>query len=141
MNERNRPQASSTDRERLDAALMQIVEAATVYDQAIASYNEHLENHRDRRDLHDLTRRQPVADMERFQSAIDGNREAIEAILSAMFDQSQLDSSVRCHPRVYPIHLEAVEHLEIARDQLVRALEGALRCLHRVNGDSTQQLS
>ena len=127
MDERHETQPSSTDHERFELALAQIVEDAHLYDEAVASYNVHLENHRERRDLHDLPVRQPVTEDETFQEGIDGDREALERVLSALLDRVHLDSALRRHPRVFPIHLEAVEHLDIARDRLVRAIEDALR--------------
>lgn len=129
MDEHHGTQTTPTDRELLELALAQITEDAHVFDEAVASYNVHLENHRDRRDLHDLPLRQPITDDELFQVGIDGDREALERILSTLLDRIHLDSAVRCHPRVYPIHIEAVAQLEIARDQLVRALEDAIRRL------------
>ena len=127
MDERHETQPSSTDRERLELALAQITEDAHLYDEAVASYNIHLENHRERRDLHDLPLRQPITDDETFQRGIDGDRESLERVLSTLLDRIHFDSAVRRHPRVFPIHLEAVEHLDIARDRLVRAIEDALR--------------
>ena len=129
MDERRETQTSSTDRERLELTLAQITEDAHLYDEAVASYNVHLENHRERRDLHDLPLRQPITDDETFQRGLDGDREALERVLSTLLDRVHLDSAVRRHPRVFPIHLEAVEQLDIARSRLVRTLEDALRRL------------
>ena len=113
----------------LELALAQLAEDARVYNKAVRSFNTHLENHRDRRDLHDLPRRRPVTDLETFEEAVDGDREALECLLSHVLEGAHLDSAVRRHPRVYPIHIEAVEQLEIARNQLVSTLEEALRHL------------
>ena len=129
MDERRETQPSSTDHDRFELALAQITEDASLYDEAVASYNVHLENHRERRDLYDLPVRKPITDDETFRRGIDGDREALERVLSTLLDRVHLDSAVRRHPRVFPIHLEAVEHLDIARDRLVRAIEDALRRL------------
>ena len=139
MDERNAIPTSPTDRELLDVALAQLVEDARTYDEAVESYNVHLANHRERRDLHDLPLREPITAHEALESALDGDREALASVLSTVLDETHLDSAVRRHPRVYPIHLEAVEHLEIARRQLVTTLEEALRHLVLVAENSSEQ--
>ena len=133
MDKRPSTQSSLTDRELLDTALGQLAEDAQVYDAAIESFNTHLENHRDRRDLHDLPLREPLNTHPMFETALGGDRDALESVLATVLDRAHLDSEVRCHPRVYPIHLESIEHLEIARDQLVATLEDALRYLRPVD--------
>ena len=127
MDERHGNQTSSSDCERLEIAVAQVVEAGRVYDEAVTSYNTHLENHRGRRNLDELPARQSITDAAMYQQGITGDRDALDTVLAQLLDQVHLDSAVRRHPRVYPIHLEALRHLEIARDQLIRALEDALR--------------
>lgn len=127
MDERHAAETSITNNQLLDTALAQLAEDARLYDAAVESFNTHLENHRDRRDLHDLPRRERITDHDAFEVAIDGDRDGLERVLEDILDRGHLDSKVRRHPRVYPIHLEAIEHLEIARDRLVATLEAALR--------------
>lgn len=116
----SRPTAPQT---RLETALSQLREDCRVYNEAIGSYNTHLDNHRDRRDLHELPFRAPVTAYDAFDDALDGEPAAVETLLASLVDQAHLDSQLRRHPGTYPIHLEAVEHLRIARDRLVSALE------------------
>ena len=111
----------------LQSALDQFREEYRLHEEAVESYNEHLDNHRDRRDLHELPAREPVAAHDAYEPALDGDPAAIDALLTHLIDRAHLDSQVRRHPRTYPVHVEAVEHLEIARDQLVGTLEEAFR--------------
>ena len=110
----------------LQSALEQLSEDSRLYNQAVGSYNTHLDNHRERRDLYDLPFRSPVSAHEAFDGAMAGERDAIEAVLAQLLDETHLDSHLRRHPRTYPIHVEACEHLEIARERLVTTLEDAL---------------
>lgn len=110
----------------LDSALAQIREDSRLYNEAVGSYNTHLENHRNRRDLQDLPFREPITANDAFEDAMDGHPSAIEALITALIDEAHLDSDLRRHPRTYPIHLEAVEHLQVAREQLISTLEEAL---------------
>ena len=112
---------------RLQSALEQLREDALVYNEAVGSYNRHLDNHRERRDLQDVPFRAPVTGHDAFDPAIEGERAALETLLEDLLDGAHLDSELRRHPWVYPIHVEATEHLEIARDRLVSTLEDALR--------------
>lgn len=129
MNDTPPTRPSSTGRELLDVALAQLLEDARVYDLAVESFNEHLANHRERRDLHDLPVRESISGNDAFETACHGDRESLASLLSTMLDQAHLDSAVRRHPRIYPIHLEAVEHLEIARERLIYTLEETLQLL------------
>jgi hypothetical protein len=131
-------QTSTGDRSRTDppttpsllaSALDQLREDCRLYNEAVGSYNTHLDNHRDRRDLYDIPFRTPVTAHDAFDDAIDGDRDSLEALLAHLIDQAHLDSQLRRHPRTYPIHTEASEHLQIARDQLVSTLEETLRHL------------
>lgn len=132
MTDRQRPQSegspshSASDRPHLSSALEQFRQDCRLYNEAVGSYNTHLENHRERRDLRDVPFRAPVTAADAFEDAVEGDREALEALLSTLLDEAHLDSQLRRHPRTYPIHLEATEHLEIARDRLVATLEDAL---------------
>lgn len=123
---RSRSKLPST-RTLLRSALAQFHEDSRLYNEAVGSYNTHLDNHRDRRDLDDLPFRDPITAHDDFDDAIDGDGSAIEALLAHLIDQAHLDSQLRRHPRTYPVHVEAVEHLQIAREQLVTTLEEALR--------------
>ena len=125
-NDRYRNEPHRT-RPLLESALEQFREDCRLYNEAVASYNTHLDNHRDRRDLHDVPFRAPITAHDAFEDAGDGDRAAIESLLAHLLDQSHLDSQLRRHPRTYPIHVEASEHLQLARDQLVTTLEAALQ--------------
>ncbi len=136
-------QTSTDDRDRsvsrtpgtlLQSALDQFREDCRLYNEAVGSYNTHLDNHRDRRDLHDVPYRTPITAHDAFDDALDGDPSAIEALLTHLLDQAHLDSQLRRHPRTYPIHVEAVDHLRMAREQLVTTLEEALRHV-RDDGD------
>jgi hypothetical protein len=116
-----------TPRARLQSALDQFREDCRLYHEAVGSYNTHLDNHRDRCDLHAIPFRAPITAHDGFDAAIDGDCAAIEELLEHLIGQAHLDSELRRHPRTYPIHVEAVEHLEIARERLVTTLEEALR--------------
>lgn len=110
----------------LQSALEQFREECYLYNEAVGSFNTHLDNHRDRRDLHDVPFREPITAHEAFGPALEGNPDAIDALITYLIDQGHLDSRVRRHPRSYPVHVEAVEHLELAREPLVSTLEEAL---------------
>lgn len=117
----------AADRDPLfDSALEQFRQACHGYNRAVGSFNTHLDNHRDRRDLYDLSFRTPITAHDAFSDALEGDQDAIESVLDYLLDQAHLDSMVRRHPRTFPIHREAVEHLEVARADLVTALEDAL---------------
>lgn len=126
--------SSTTDHERtesaagllLESALEQCREACHLYNEAVGSYNTHLDDHRDRRDLRDVPFREPVTAHEAFEDALDGDPEAIDALIASLIDEAHLDSRLRRHPHASPIHLEATEQLQIARDRLVCRLEEAL---------------
>lgn len=119
-------QPSATDR-LVRQALDQVREEARDYDAAVRSYNGHLDNHRHRRDLHDIPPRRRLTPHDAFQDAMSGDRAAIDRLLTHLLDQAHLDSQLRRHPRPYPIHLEACEHLQVARSHVVSTLEDALR--------------
>ena len=125
-NDRNRNEPHGT-RPLLESALDQFRQDGRLYNEAVASYNTHLDNHRDRRDLHDVPFRAPITAHDAFEDASDGDRAAIESLLDHLLDQSHLDSELRRHPRTYPIHVEASEHLQLAREQLVTTLEETLQ--------------
>lgn len=129
MEEYHGPRTSTADHNLTAVALGQVAEVAHSYDEAVRSYNEHLENHRERRDLHNIPVRQEMITDETFQEALDGELAALKDVLSTLLDEPHLDSALRMHPRVYPIHLEAIEHLEIARRELIKSLEDAIRRL------------
>lgn len=116
----------------IESGIEQLKMDCRLYDEAVESYNTHLRNHRDRRDLHDIPYRQPISDHGAVEDAFAGDRGAVEKLLRHLLDQPHRDSELRRHPRTYPIHLEALEHLEIARDRLVRSLEE----FHRDLGDA-----
>lgn len=111
----------------LHSALDQFREECRLYNRAVGSYNTHLDNHRDRRELYDVPFRSPITDFDCYDSAVDGDRAAMEALLTRLIDQAHLDSQLRRHPRTYPIHIDAVEHLRIAREQLIATLEQAIQ--------------
>lgn len=117
---------------RFETALDQLREDCRVYNEAVGSFNTHLDNHRDRRDLHDLPFREPVTAHDAYDDAVAGEPAAVETLLASLIDRAHLDSQVRRHSGTYPVHLEAVEHLRIARDRLVTSLEDVLR---HVDGD------
>ena len=126
----NRPgRESQTAQPLFQSALDQFSEDCRIYNEAIGSYNTHLDNHRDRRDLHDIPFRTPISAHDAYGDARDGDRAALEAILDHLLEEVHLDSQLRRHPRTYPIHIEATEHLVIARDQLVTTLEETIRHL------------
>lgn len=62
-----------------------------------------------------------------YDDAVAGEPAAVETLLASLIDRAHLDSQVRRHSGTYPVHLEAVEHLRIARDRLVTSLEDVLR--------------
>lgn len=120
-------QQSTTPATLLQSALEQFREETRLYNEAVGSYNTHLHNHRDRRDLHDLPFRDPITAYDAYDAALDGDPAAVEALVTHLVDEAHLDSQLRRHPRTYPIHVEAAEQLELARDQVVGTLEAALR--------------
>ena len=111
------PDLSATD-ERAQA-VAQIREDALAYNRAVGSYNRHLKNHRDRRGLHDLEYRRPLTDA----GVMGGDPGAIDDAIDDLIAESYHDSALRRHPRQYPIHLEALEHLCVARHALLTTLE------------------
>lgn len=123
---------------RFQSALEQFHEDARLYNRAVGSYNTHLSNHRERRGLHDIPFREPVSAHDDFDAALRGETEAAERVLTDLIDEAHLDSQLRRHPRTYPIHVEAVEQLEMARDQLVTTLEEALYRFQETDGASAQ---
>lgn len=125
---------TTTPQTRFETSLAQLREDCRVYNEAVGSFNTHLGNHRDRRDLHDLPFRAPVVAHDAFDDALEGDPEAVEALLASLIDQAHLDSQVRRHPETYPVHLEAVEQLRIARDRLVTTLEDVLQHVDEDDG-------
>lgn len=113
----------------LETALAQIREQALVYNQAVGSYNTHLDNHRDRSGLHDIPFRDPITKHDSYDAALGGDPVAIGSLLTYLIDQAHLDSELRRHEGTFPIHIEACDHLEIARKQLITTLEETLRQL------------
>ena len=113
----------------IETGIEQVKVDCRLYDEAVESYNTHLQNHRDRRNLHDVPFRRPISNHDAFTAVLHGNKAALDELLAHLLNQPHLDSQLRRHPRTYPIHLEALEHLEIARDQLVRSLEEFYRDL------------
>ena len=96
----------------------QLRQECLAYNRAIGSFNRHLNNHRDRMDLHDLPYRRPVDTPE--------TPSEMRHLLEYLLGQVHFDSQVRRHPRIVPIHEQAVEHVEIARRQLLSTLEDEL---------------
>ena len=111
---------------QFETACEQFREYCYLYNEAIGSYNTHLDNHRDRRALHDVPFRSPITAHDSFDDAIAGDFDAMQNLLTHLLNESHKDSSLRCHPRTYPIHIEACEHLQIAREQLISILEEIL---------------
>lgn len=89
------------------------------YNRTVGSFNGHLQAYRDRLHLEDIPYREPVA--------VPTDIDEMEALLEFLLDQVYLDSRVRRHPRIAPIHLEAVEQMELARRQLLTTLEGEVQ--------------
>lgn len=123
----------------LDSALAQAREDVGLYNEAVGSYNSHLDNHREMRGLHGIPDRSPITAHDAFDEAIDGDPAALERLLAHLLDHAHLDSQLRRHPRAQPVHLEATEQLHMARDQLVTTLEEALQHIHDA-GDSVPRL-
>ncbi len=121
------PPPEPTPHDLFAITLAQLDEDAQTYDMAVESFNVHLDNHKDRRSLDDLPLRSPVTGHDAWSSARRGDRTALESVLMWLLEQPQLDSAVRRHPRVYPIHRTAIEHLAVARNQLVETVEDGLR--------------
>lgn len=119
----------STAESRLQTGLEQIREQALVYNRAVGSYNTHLDNHRDRRNLHDIPFRQPITANDAFDEAIDGDPASIESLLTYLINQAHLDSELRRHQGTFQIHIDACDHLRIARRQLITTLEATLHQL------------
>ena len=117
----------------VQSALDQFTEDCRVYNDAVGSYNSHLDNHRELRELTDLPFRDPITAHPDFEDARNGNRAAIDSLLTHLLDGVHLDSQLRRHPRTFPIHDEAVEHLQIARNEVVTSLEAAHRHLQEAS--------
>lgn len=113
-------------RRELRSALEQIREDARLYNEAVGSYNTHLRDHAEERGLDDLRYRDPVTGHDSYDDAVAGDRAAIDDLLTHLLDQAHLDSELRRHPDVLPVHLEAADHLRIARRQLGSTLEETL---------------
>lgn len=111
---------------RFESGLQQLREDTRVYNEAVGSYNTHLDNHRERRDLTSVDFRDPLCAHEAYDRALEGDRTALRALLTHLIEEEMRDSLVRRHPRAYPIHREAVEHLSIERDQVRRTIEETL---------------
>lgn len=129
MTDQTRPTDSTAEEASMSvfqSAIAQLERDCLLYNQALGSYNTHLDNHRERQQLHGLPYRQPISAHVAFRGALAGERQDLEALLSHLLDQAHLDSHLRRHPRVYPVHLEAVEHLQHAREQLVHTIEEAI---------------
>ena len=86
----------------LEAGLDQFREECFLYSRAVGSYNTHLANHRERRDLYDIPFRAPVSAHDRFDAACRRERAATETLLADLIDEAHLDSELRRHPRTYP---------------------------------------
>lgn len=123
--ESSRTQTAPTS-PQLSSGLDQVREDCLLYNEAVGSYNTHLDNHRDRRELDDIPFRDAITAHGACDAALAGDPEAIEALLTDLIDTAHLDSQLRRHPRTYPIHTEAVEQLQIAREKLVSTLEEIL---------------
>lgn len=110
----------------LRSGLEQVREDSRLYNQALGSFNTHLDNHRERCDLSALPFRRPITAHDAYDRALLGDRAALRSLLSHLLKEERRDSRVRRHPRTYPIHREAVEHMAAARDQLVSTIEETL---------------
>lgn len=97
----------------------QLHEECLAYNRAIGSFNHHLSNHRERMGLEDIPYRAPI----QTPTTVD----EMQRLLTHLLAQPRLDSQVRSHPNTVPIHEEAIEHIEIARDQLVATIEDAIQ--------------
>lgn len=117
---------TAPDDPQLSSGLDQLREDCLLYNEAVGSYNSHLDNHLDRRNLHDIPFRDSITANGACEAALGGDPESIEDLLTDLIDKAHLDSQLRRHPRTYPIHTEAVEQLQIARDQLISTLEELL---------------
>lgn len=109
---------NSTDSTGSRFVYEQLREECLAYNEAVGSFNRHLDNHRDRMDLQEIPYRLPVETPE--------TPEEMQRLLDKLLSEVHLDSEVRRHPRTVPIHEEAIEHLALAREQLVRTLENEL---------------
>ena len=74
MAERYADRTTLTDTELLALTLEQLDEDARLYNRAIGSFNTHLKNHRERRDLHGLPYRSPITAFPSFDEAREGER-------------------------------------------------------------------
>lgn len=110
----------------IGSGLEQIREDTQLYNQAVGSYNIHLDNHRERRGLTSVDFRNPLHAHDAYESALEGDRKALQALLGHLLEEEKRDSRVRRHPRAYPIHREAIEHLAMARDQVRKTIEETL---------------
>lgn len=122
------------DRFLITSAVAQLREDSRAYNAAVGSFNTHLERHRDRRELADIPFREPVSAHDAFEGALSAERSDVERLLESLVGQTHLDSQVRRHPDVHPIHREAVTYLRITRAEVVSTLETLLLHLDRQEG-------
>lgn len=125
----------------LESAVHQLQEDSLLYNEAVGSFNTHLDNHRERRDLHDIPFREPISPGDEFSAVITGDAAAIEALIETLIDDAHLDSQVRRHPRTYPIHVNAVKHIRLAREQVVSTLEEAFAHAQHVDTSLSERPS
>ena len=123
MDRQHRPTAAEDPRYLIGSAREQLEFDCRLYNEAVGSYNTHLGNHRERRDLFDIPYRRPITAHGSFDEARVGDPAAIDSLITELIDQAHLDSQLRCHPRVHPIHREATDQLAAARKQLIATLE------------------
>lgn len=115
--------------ERVDEqfVLDQLRLESLAYNKAVGSFNTHLKHHKTQLNLHELPYRKPVS--------VPADTEEMGELLQSLLDETYLDSEVRRHPTVAPILVDAVEHLEIARTQLIKSLEDELLYVELVERD------
>lgn len=113
------------ERERflITSSIAQLREASQAYNAAVGSFNTHLERHQD---LAAIPFREPVSAHDAFEGALSAERPDVERLLESLLDQTHLDSQVRRHPDVHPIHREAVTYLRITRAEVISTLETLL---------------
>lgn len=106
----------SAQKYRSDVLWAQLEEDTKEYDNAVESYNEHL-------DGHELDERETFSDHEQYEKVVDGAVSHIDDVIRELVAEGYRDSKLRRHPDTDPVHIEACKQMAAARQELIETMD------------------